>query len=31
MFNVGCMLWNYEPVSLEEIVNSNGLGMENVR
>ena len=22
MFNVGCMLWNYEPVSLEEIVNS---------
>lgn len=23
MFNVGCMLWNYEPVSLEEIKHEN--------
>lgn len=22
MFNVGCMLWNYEPVSLEEIIKT---------
>ena len=22
VYNVGCMLWNYEPVTLEEILNS---------
>lgn len=22
-FNVGCMHWNYEPISLEEILNQN--------
>lgn len=22
MFNVGCMLWNYEPISLDEIIKS---------
>ena len=33
MFNVGVMCWNYEPVSLDEIIKykDNGLGMESVR